>query len=78
MAAISGMAIGILVSADLLSLGRNFLLHAFGADFDIQVLLETASHRFERAYLLREHRGVCRGITPSYEKLGRRERRGLL
>ena len=66
MAAISRMTIGILVSADLLSLGRNFLLHTLRAHFDIQVLLEAASHRFEGAYLLREHRGVGGGVSSSY------------
>ena len=77
-AALSVDATRLLVTADLLALGRNFLLHAFGAHFDVQVLLEATSHRLERAHLLRVHRGVSGRITSPDQKLCRRERRGLL
>ena len=73
MATLAGGATWLLMSAEFLSLSRDLLLHALGAHFDIQVLLEATSHRFERAYLLREHRGVGGGITSSYQKLGRRK-----
>ena len=66
MATLAGGATWLLVSAEFLSLGRNFLLHTLRAHFDIQVLLEATSHRFEGAYLLREHRGVGGGVSSSY------------
>ena len=66
MTTLAGGATWLLVIAELLSLGCNFLLHTLRAHFDIQVLLEATSHRFEGAYFLREHSSVGGGVSSSY------------